>query len=441
MRLRISLFSAFMALLITQNLYAQQQILSLKECLKIGLEKNKSLKISQSKIEFARAKLDEADAALLPSLRFTGGYTRLSEVEPFKVSIAGKDMQISPSVFDNYQLRLSAQQPLFTGFRLEGNSEMLKYQEKAAREDLSRDLGQLIFDIKNSFWSFQKAKDFLKSVNESINQVNAHLADIESMYRNGMATNNDVLKVKVQLTNTKLIKIDAENALEMSRLGLCNTLGIPVLSSIDIEDAQHSEPKENAPEFDNLIKLAYSGRSELKAMAYRVEAGKSLVEVSKSGWYPQVNLAANYYYNRPNNRIMPTRDEFIGTWDIGISLSYDIWNWMIASHQEQQAEENLFQTQLSMEQIKDAISLELSQSFMNYEKSLEKISASEEALAQAEENYRVSNEKFRSGAAISSELLDAEVFLLNAKINRATALADYEIALAKLDKALGKTTE
>jgi len=133
---------------------------------------------------------------------------------------------------------------------------------------------------------------------------------------------------------------------------------------------------------------------------------------------------------------MPSKDEFIGTWDLGLTLSYDIWNWGLYGEQAEQAECQLEQSRLALEQIKDIVSLEVQQSYMLLNKYKEKISFTEEAIKQAEENYRVTNEKFKSGVAISSELLDAETSLLISKINRITSIVEYEIALAKLEKAV-----
>ena len=160
--------------------------------------------------------------------------------------------------------------------------------------------------------------------------------------------------------------------------------------------------------------------------------------MAKSSLYPQVNLAANYYYANPNSRIFPSQDKFTGTWDIGITLSYDIWNWSITEHQTAQAQESLEQTNYSINQMKDAISLEVTQAYLNLTKSKEKIKVSDLTVNQANENYRVTNERFLAGMALNSDLLDAETALLQAKINYTSAIAEYEIALAKLNRSINK---
>ncbi len=68
----------------------------------------------------------------------------------------------------------------------------------------------------------------------------------------------------------------------------------------------------------------------------------------------------------------------------------------------------------------------------------EKISVSEQGAQQAEENYRVTNERYKIGLALTSELLDAEVALLQAKTTHTQALVDYKLAEARLIKAIGE---
>ncbi|MEI7906765.1 MAG: TolC family protein, partial [Bacteroidota bacterium] len=89
-------------------------------------------------------------------------------------------------------------------------------------------------------------------------------------------------------------------------------------------------------------------------------------------------------------------------------------------------------------QAKDAVILDVTSSYLTALKAKHKMGKAEEGVQQAEENYRVTNGKFKSGMAINSDLLDAESALLQAKVNSTAAVVDYLIALAKLDKAAGK---
>jgi outer membrane protein TolC len=88
--------------------------------------------------------------------------------------------------------------------------------------------------------------------------------------------------------------------------------------------------------------------------------------------------------------------------------------------------------------LKNGIILEVTQSCFELEEARKRVLATQESVQQAEENYRVTDEKFKQGMATNTDLLDANTMLTQAKINHITALADYKVALAKLDKVIGK---
>lgn len=419
------------AFVLAENTYQ----LTLEKAIELSLNNAKNLKISESKIIAAKAKSNEANAQLYPTLRLISGYTRLSEVEPFKINFQGREFEVSPTILNNYQIRFGLQYPIFTGFRLENNYKMMELNEKATQEDYQSERAKVIYDVKSLYWSIKNLELSLQSIKENIRQVQAHLQDIENFFKNGLVTENEVLKVKVQLSNLELTKIDLENAIRLNKINLCILLGLPTLTNLELV----SQPEFKETEYSDLNKLleaAYKQRHELIALSLRKEASEKAISIAKSGWLPQISFSANYQYNRPNQRLMPAQDKFYGTWDIGFTISYDIWNWMTTKYQTQQAEESFRQAELSYQQLKDAINLEVTQNYFLFQKTKEKIKVAKQNLQQAEENYRVTNEKFKNGLVPSSELLDAEVSLLNAKINYNNSILEFEISKAKLEKSI-----
>ena len=409
----------------------EKKALSVDDCVQIGLEKNKSIGISKSKIDLSSAKVKEVNTQLLPSLKLNANYTRLSAVDPFVIM----GYTIAPDILNTYTTKLTLSQPLFTGSRLSSNLEISELNRLATEKDFGKDKIQLTYDIKNAYWTYYKAIELKKVIVQNIDQIKIHLNDIENFYKHGLTTNNEVLKVKVQLSNAELMNIDAENSIQLAMMSLNNLLGLPVNTVIEPKTIAEAKTM-SLPTVDNLVKKAIDNRSEIKGMEYRIKSSESAIKLAKSGWYPQVSLMANYYYSRPNSRIFPTLDQFKGTWDIGVNLSFDIWNWRITSFQTEQSRASLEQTKLSLGQIQDGIVLEVNQGYLNAVKTKEKIRICEETVSQASENMRVTYEKFKSGLVLNSDVIDAEVSMLQANINYTTTLVDYILSLNKLERAI-----
>jgi outer membrane protein TolC len=415
--------------------------LTIEQAIASGLENSKSLHFSLMKVEYSDAKSSETSALLYPSLKFGGSYTRLSEVPPFQIGPFGQLMPqkvtVSPSVFDNYNMRLTLQQPLFTGLRLINSSKVASYSAEASGQDYQKDRTDLIYNVTNAYWSLFKAIEFKKVVDENVEQVKAHLKDVQNFFNQGIVTKNEVLKVEVQLSNVQVLQIDAQNNVQLAAIGLNSLIGLSLETKIDLT----SKAEQTDKQYDNikiLVQKAIDNRPDIKSMELRVKAGEAGVSIARAGWFPQIYLIGNYVYARPNSRIFPTQDKFNDTWDVSISASLDIWNWGTTIHQTDEAQAQLAQAKDGLGLLRDGITLEVTQSYLNFNQSKERIAVAEKGVAQAEENYRITDEKFKAGLALNSDLLDAEAALMQVKFNYIQSLVDFELANARLQKALGQ---
>jgi len=427
---------------------ADRRPLSLDEAVAAGIQASPGLHASEMRVDASAAKTRELAAGQLPSLKFAGGYTRLSEVPPFQVTlpISPNPIVVSQNYFNTYTLRLGVQQPLFTGFRLEAGTASARFLEKSTGLDLEKDRAEFVFAVKSAYWALAGAMDIERSVAENISQVTEHLKDVQAFFDQGLLTKNEVLRAELQLSNAELMQIDARNAVEVARTSLNNLIGWPLTTELELTTSPESlasalpaeeKPAEDAALAQSLIQTALADRPELKSAEFRIKASEAGVTAAKAGWYPQVYLSGNYYSLRPNPRLMPARDNFYDTWDIGISLSFDIWNWGLTRSQTRQAEAQVAQARDARKLLSDQAVLEVTQSRLALGQARQKIGVAGQAVAQAEENLRITRERFKQGVALNTDVLDAEVALLQSKINRTQAAIDLVLAQARLQKALG----
>ena len=420
----------------TKLLSQEMKKLSVNESIKIGIENSNLLHSSKMNVQYTDAKWSEVNTFRLPSLSFNASYTRLSEVAPFIINTPFGSFDIAPSIFNYYNLQLSLKQPIFTGFKLESSSKMAEYNFLAAKQDYTSEERNLIYNIKNAYWSLFKANQIQKVTEEVVVDIQAHLTDVQNLFEQGLATKNDVLKVKVQLGEVQLNLIDAKNAVKLANLSLVNLIGLPISTNVETTE-QPDKSIAKIEDISPLLSRAYENRSELKSMNYRIKAGESGVTAAKSDWWPQIYLVGDYYYSRPNQRIQPLVDQFNKTWDVGVSLSFSLWNWGATVDRTDQAETQLEQAKDAYKIIRDGITLEVTQNYLNIKKSEERMTVAGQNVTQAEENYRVTDDKFKNGLALNSDLLDAEVALLQAKTDYIQSIVDYELAQAKLNKSIG----
>jgi outer membrane protein len=252
-----------------------------------------------------------------------------------------------------------------------------------------------------------------------------------------LITKNEVLKLDVQLSSAQVQLLETENGIQMAKLNLLNNLNLPMETDISLKPLTTMEDLQDIPSLDVINSQALNTRPELKAMAIRIKSRETAIKLTESAWYPDIYLIGNYNYARPNQRIVPTKDQFDGTWDVTLSLQYTLWNWNATSYRTQQAESELSQTNYQYEMMKDGVLIEVKQAYLNYAANKSRISLAEKTVAQAEENYRISYNLFQKGLIRNSDLIDAEVAVFESKIKLVTSISDLKNAEALLNKAIG----
>lgn len=418
-----------------------RRALTVDECVEIGLQYSKSLYGSLMGVRDAEAKVGEATARRLPLLKLQAAYTRLSPLPPFEIvvdipTLPQMKFVVSDSILNSTSMQLSLQQPLFTGFALESLSRAARFSARAARQTYVRDRNELVYSIQNAYWTLVRANELKKLLDESVQTIQAHHEDVRRLFEQGLAKNNDVLKVQVQLASTRVSQLEAANGARLAMMSLSSVLGL----ALDTEIEPLSRPvitPEDQTQADAAVERAIRERPEMKAVADQIEAARAGLRAARSGYYPQLYLVGNYTYANPNTRIQPIQTKFRDTWDVSLALSFDLWNNRSTTFQVRQALARLEQAKAGQAQLRDGIVLEVRKSQYDLQQALLKIELAGEAVRQAEENYRITHERFKAGLTTNSELLDAEVFLLQSKVSRTEALIEFEMARAQLAKSLG----
>jgi outer membrane protein TolC len=413
--------------------------LTLQEAIVLGKENNKLLLASGAKVDAATARAGEARAALLPAVRMQAGYTRLSDVDPFRIllPISPTPVEIAPVVLDNFNFRVGVQQPLFTGFRLSSNARAADLLARASVSDRKSDQADLVLTVTSAYWTLYQTGQTKALVDENVTRLESYRKDTENLLKSGLATNNDRLRIEVQLANARLQQIDAVNDVQVATLQLNNHLGLPletrtITASLPGTDGEQASPGVVSPASQSVV-----SRPDLQAMQTRVEASKEYVGVALGGWWPQVALAGNYYFARPNGRYQPLRDEFKSTWDVGVSLQWDVWTWLTPALQTEQAKAQLRQNELLFAQMCDNAEMDLTRARLAVDRARNKIAVAGTGVQQSEENVRTLRDKYRNGLATSTEILDADVAMLQARTNLMASRVELEVAFARLARAMG----
>lgn len=417
-------------LLSAQN---NNRLLGIDEAIERSLQQSKLLKIDSAKIDEARAKYMQAYNQQLPSAYMSGSYVRVSDnIKPFTIqNSAGTKLELNPQILNQYYSTVSVSEVLYAGNKTKLAIQSMKLLENASRMDARKDKNDIIFNTINAYYNLYKIGQTKKAIEENIVQVKEHLKNIQSYERNGLALKNDVLKIELQLSSLRQSLIDINTAQDIAGYNMSIMLGFPEGTTYQlIADNFFSFSLDKT--FEDYLSAGLINRPELRSAENQIKSAEIGLKSTKNNLYPQLIAGANYYDNRPNARVFPVAPEFTGTWDARLTLSWNFGALWTNKSKVAESRSLLQQTKASRELLMDGIKSEVNADYLSYIRSREKIKVSEDAVKQAEENYRIVNNQFKSNTALISDLTDANTLLLQTRINLLADKADTDVAYYKL---------
>jgi len=208
-------------------------------------------------------------------------------------------------------------------------------------------------------------------------------------------------------------------------------LGLPTTTEL-VLDTANIEKKDDPRVLDDYLKAALSNRKDIAAIDLRKKAAESGVKSIKGETYPGIALTGGYIAADIPNVLSVTNAV-----NIGVGVSYNIGSLWKNKSKVQQAEARVKQLTISESLLDDNIRLQVNKSYLNLLSNRKKIEVYAKAVEQAQENYRIVKNKYNNSLATTTELLDADIAQLQARLSYTLARADAFVAYHKLLQTAG----
>ena len=243
--------------------------------------------------------------------------------------------------------------------------------------------------------------------------------------------------MELNISNIKQASAEIQSAIDIATYNFNLMLGLPENTVLVLESEPMLTAKEtNTPQ--DYLAQAITNRNDVKSSVMRAKSSLKMVSLAKGAYLPIVNAGVNYYYNNPNQRVFPQEAKFKNTWDLGVSLNWNLTTLFTNRYQVNEAKANLKQVDAANDMLNDAVKMDVNASYSQYMLALQKIEITKKAVEQATENQRVIKNQFDSDVKMLSDLLDADFLLLQSKLNQTNAKIDAETAWFKLIKSTGQ---
>jgi len=437
----IKTFSVALGLLVftafTTTAQMQTKTLTLDEAVQLGIQNSKQLKRSQYKIDEALTRVEQAKDARLPSAKVSFQYLHalmLSRV----IQIPGltKDPIKLPFDFPAYMGTLSVSEPIFAGNQLKYARQSADLMVQMSRLDADKDKDDITWVVIESYINYNKILQNQLIVAQNMQDVQGKLEEITKYEGQGLATRNDVLRYQLQQSQLQLTEIELENNRRIANYNMNVLLGLPDSTQL-VLPAPTYKLNEN-PVFTDLLQQAETHRRELQDISYQTKLADINVKQIKDKRLPTVAATGGLYYINPTGQVIPTHNNLIAPITLGIGASWDIGTLYTNKNKEKEAAIQRQELTTAKDQQLDEIHKDVNKNYILYKVSLEKIKVLQDAVTQAEENERITESKFRNNLVNTTDRIDAQTLLYQARVNLELAKSDATIAWYDMLHSTGK---
>jgi len=412
--------------------------LTLDEAVRRGLQASPRLAESAARGEAAAAAADQRHAGMLPQVAAQAGYARTNHVDEFGVPLPNNQLRIIyPDLPDNYRARLDLQWPLYTGGRLEAIERAARIEAAASSSDLEAARTDLRLEITRAYWTLVTAGESLRVVDESLERTRAHLQDARNRLDAGLIPPNEVLTAEAQESRQRMFSIQARANRDVAEAELGRLIGASPGTRIQ-PDARLEPPAPEPATFEALVAAARQNRRDRAALVERVGAARERETAAGAGAKPTVGVGGGYDYARPNPRIFPREEAWRGSWDASVNVNWPLFDGGRARAETAEAAASGRALQARLAEFDALLDVEVRRQLNDLEASRAVIAAAADGVRAAAEARRVAAERFAAGVATSTDVLDAQVALLQAELDRTQAIANARLAEARLNRAVGR---
>lgn len=435
-----SLFFIFL-LFFPSFVFSQQNSVEMdvSETIQSAIKASLEIQQSQSEIAATQAHKKAQLTEFFPT--FNEKYNYIHRDEPtvqsleFKRTTEPTDAIINPQ--DEFQFITSFSQPIFTGFELINKYKISKLKVNIAEFSKAIICRDTSLDAVNAYFLVLKYQKLVKVALDTVTQLQAQKEVANNMYQAGMTSITDLLQSEVELANAKQDLIKSKNNLKNAQAGFNILLRRSIYTPVHIVDISDYFPFDYDLEY--CLAHAKANRIELKMAGENIEIAQKEYELSKNEYYPDVALIGSW--TRRGTDMLADGGEGIGDksfWDIHVSASWDFWSWGRTKWQADEKFHGVSQAISQKNQLDDSISIEVHHAYLTMTENREGIATAEIAIKQARENFRITEEKYKTQVLTMTDYLIAQTLLTKTLTAYYNALYDFIIAKAVLYRAIGQ---
>jgi outer membrane protein len=428
---------AFFVFLFSVFLSSPALAVTLEDCIETALTDNPDAQAAAQRVESARAAIREAESVYYPQLTLAGTYARTDNAgQAMFMALNQRSLDMAAPGFDinnpgdteNLRASVGAKMRLLDGGQRSLYRDMAKLGNDASKSQKEAILNELIYQVTRGYYGILQAQAFVKVQEETVASLEENLRVANERFKAGSAVQTDVLNLEVKLAQAREDLIRAQNGAQLAIAALNTAIGQDLVPQGPLAEKEQTDltPPPAAQDAD-----ALEDRPELKAARLNTRIQENAWRRSKRDYFPTVSAFGSVDWDSD------VSSDFEQSYFAGAVAEWEFFTGFRRGASTHSAKANYEAAKAQERKARDNLKLDLTQAQLAIKEAWERRDVASRSVASAEEALRITQERYKQGAADITELLTAQVGLTATRTRNVAAYYDYLTAQANLKRAQG----
>ena len=396
---------------------------NLDDCLKLALGNNPKIQSAMQDVFTADARIKQVWSNYFPEFSWQSGYSRIRQLQL-------SDVFRENLIYNFWVLgQISGTQLLYDFGVTQNQATIQRLDMQGYKIILTGIVNEVVYNVKDAYYNLQYAIESKRIAEENIAQYEKFYNQAKAFYKAGMKPKVDVTIAEVNLSNAKLILIQAEHDVYIAMAKLNNAIGIPYCTKYNITDKLKFAACDM--QLCKAVEICEKSRPEFELADVKVEQAKQNYKLVKKSWLPQFIAQGQYEVGgrHPDSNYGYT---------FGAYINFPVINGMELKYQLREASNLYSKEQANAKDTKNNVYFEVQSAYYTLDEKKNKLPVAYLGMKQAKENYELSSGRYKVGVGDPIELNDAQVQYNNAQLTYYLTLYELNSARANLEKTIGR---
>lgn len=402
------------------------QPLTLKDAIRIALQKHPSVAIAKNQLEQAKARRQQAEARYFPTISPSATYVN----QQTRTALPGFGTRVGS--IDETRTDVSLRQTIFDSGQREISAAQARRSVESAEQAYRDAVQQKVLSVTTAYYELLRRMALQKVAEANVQRAQQTVDVVKAQVEVGVAAQKDVLQAEAELANAQVSLIQSRNQVRLAEASLRNELGIGQDVPLQVAEVGDREAEQLPPlgSLEAYLQEAFAQRPDYQRQRISSEIQRLSLRLAQiqSG----IQIQSDFVYGR---RIDPDPGD---TRSFTISASYPLFDGGAARAAVRESRAGYDSALQQIEQLKLTVRLDVEQAYLTRAEAQERLNAARKALEAAQVNYQAALESRKEGVSSLIEVINAQVALVNAETNYVQAIYDLLVADARLQRAVGK---